>query len=346
MTDIAKLTKKQLSSKDELQKIDLCKKHSCTYWNCILVQPDGSGTRYSAGGNTKENLDKVLEKYESFISFCKVTNPNIQDVELYVPCLPAKYYDKDSAFTCMNVNAINTFEITKNWQKENVIKKELSIFTKKNSEYAKVGTTSLLLELLKVANEGVLTEDYDSNYESILVGHTTSTNSENFNTLIKYNYKDENNARTFCCEVDEFIKEINPKNTDGNAEKANESDFIIDSKGVLTRYVGCEEEVVIPEGVKKIGESAFVYYSSIKKVILPSTLTQIENSAFQFCENLEEVVCSKKISKIGIEAFFGCHKLRTINLPEKLKKIGEQAFKNCWSLKLTTLRKCLYSRQC
>lgn len=53
--------------------------------------------------------------------------------------------------------------------------------------------------------------------------------------------------------------------TAGDAVRANESDFVIDENGVLTRYQGSGGDVVIPDGVASIGEFAFDRCSSLIK---------------------------------------------------------------------------------
>ena len=60
-------------------------------------------------------------------------------------------------------------------------------------------------------------------------------------------------------------------------------------------------EVVIPEGVTKIGKAAFLY-SDVEKVTLPSTLKEIGIRAF-FRSSLQEVTISKGVENIGMGAF-------------------------------------------
>lgn len=55
--------------------------------------------------------------------------------------------------------------------------------------------------------------------------------------------------------------------------------------------------LVIPEGVEKIGFSAFSGWCKLEKLVLPSTVKEIGQWAFQDCSNLKEVVVPK-----GVEA--------------------------------------------
>ena len=79
------------------------------------------------------------------------------------------------------------------------------------------------------------------------------------------------------------------------------SDFVIEN-GVLKKYTGEGGDVVIPEGVKEIGEQAFIWSKS-KKIIVPPSVTKIGETAFMFCENLEDIVLPESIVEIGNNAF-------------------------------------------
>ena len=105
-------------------------------------------------------------------------------------------------------------------------------------------------------------------------------------------------------------------------------DFRIDD-GVLTAYFGDGGEVIIPEGVTKIGTSAFQNCTGLVKVTIPDSVTEIEISAFQKCTGLLEVKFSDNLVWIGDSAFLGCSNLQKIELPEKLEKIGVSAFSSC-----------------
>ena len=57
------------------------------------------------------------------------------------------------------------------------------------------------------------------------------------------------------------------------------NDFIISENGVLKGYNGTSTNVIIPDGVKKIGESAFVHNSVIQSITVPNSVTEIGEQA-------------------------------------------------------------------
>ena len=112
---------------------------------------------------------------------------------------------------------------------------------------------------------------------------------------------------------------------------SNINDFVIEN-GVLTKYIGNDTEVVIPDGVKVIGNFAFESDSPIIHVVVPRTVTKIGHNAFWRCKSLKSIKINGLIKEIGESAFEGCTNLREVRLPDTLKSIGKNAFKDCPNL--------------
>ena len=62
---------------------------------------------------------------------------------------------------------------------------------------------------------------------------------------------------------------------------------IIDN--ILISYSGSEEKVVIPDGVTKVLELAFVGNCEMLSLVIPSSVTDIEENAFWCCHELHYV---------------------------------------------------------
>lgn len=109
---------------------------------------------------------------------------------------------------------------------------------------------------------------------------------------------------------------------------ADENGFQINDQGVLTKYTGSATDVVIPEGVTSIGNSAFYNCGRLTSVSIPKGVTSIGDSAFYNCESLTSVNIPEGVTSIGEYAFAHC-KLQSINIPEGVISIGEDAFASC-----------------
>lgn len=109
--------------------------------------------------------------------------------------------------------------------------------------------------------------------------------------------------------------------------------FEILGSGKLRKYKGLGGNVIIPEGVTSIGESAFYGCSSITKVTIPEGVVNIGYVAFSVCENLEDVEMADTVTNIEEGAFKDCHRLKSITIPNGVKEIGKEAFACCDNLK-------------
>ena len=92
---------------------------------------------------------------------------------------------------------------------------------------------------------------------------------------------------------------------------------------------GLRTEVVIPEGVTEIGESAFSC-SYMPSVRFPSTLKKIGKEAFYFSLNCK-IAFPDGLEVIEDEAFALCNVKSAVILPASIKSIGKKAFDSDWS---------------
>ena len=112
-------------------------------------------------------------------------------------------------------------------------------------------------------------------------------------------------------------------------------DFIIEN-GVLTIYVGIGGDVVIPNGVTRLGEWAFKFCKNLTSITIPNSVTSISNFAFSDCTSLTSIIIPDSVTSIGNWAFEDCHNVREIILSSTaetfdgsdLEKIWNYFFKN------------------
>ena len=115
-------------------------------------------------------------------------------------------------------------------------------------------------------------------------------------------------------------------------------DYSLDGDGIIvTRYIGNETNVVIPESidgrkVTAVGDGAFKRSSVLGSVVIPSTVKTIGSSAFKNCRNLRSVTLGSGVETIGGSAFLGCSALQSIYIPPSVRHVGGYAFAYCTEL--------------
>jgi len=127
------------------------------------------------------------------------------------------------------------------------------------------------------------------------------------------------------------------------------------------------KDLIIPEGVTRIGERAFFCYKQLTSVTLPDSLSSVGSYAFYGCSNLTnvnikdikewcdiefensanplsnskcclngtpvtEVRIPDGITRIGSGAFEECKTLTKVTIPDSVTSIGKNAFSSCSSL--------------
>ena len=108
---------------------------------------------------------------------------------------------------------------------------------------------------------------------------------------------------------------------------------------VLVAYLGSDEVVTVPPGVKAIGEGAFRGNDRVRRVQMDAEVIWIMQEAFMDCTSLEFVSLHDTVDEIGDRAFKGCRSLRDVDkvLADmrycELKRIGDEAFAGCASLR-------------
>lgn len=81
-------------------------------------------------------------------------------------------------------------------------------------------------------------------------------------------------------------------------EGGKELDFGV-RNGVLLRYWGNDEEVIIPEGVTRVAALAFCGNANARRVVVPDGVRVIEEFAFAGCNVLEEVSLPASLASLG-----------------------------------------------
>ena len=112
---------------------------------------------------------------------------------------------------------------------------------------------------------------------------------------------------------------------------------------ILIDGSSAEGDIVIPDGVVKIANSAFSSCYDLKSVTIPNSVTSIGNSAFSNCKSLTSITIPNSVTSIGESAFSDCTSLTSITIPNCVTRIGNEAFYKCTSLTSITIPNCVTS---
>lgn len=130
--------------------------------------------------------------------------------------------------------------------------------------------------------------------------------------------------------------------------------------GVLLKYSGQAEEVIIPSCVRSIadrafegcenlqsvtmsgsvtaiGDCVFLHCQSLKSATIPNCMTRIPIGTFGGCASLQSVTIPDGVTSIENSAFSGCHSLQSVAIPAGVTSIGYEAFCNCRALQSVTI---------
>lgn len=97
-----------------------------------------------------------------------------------------------------------------------------------------------------------------------------------------------------------------------NSKVIDSKDFIIES-GVVIKYLGSSNVVIVPDGVNELSPCLFWDNQKIKEVRLPNSLISISGDTFYNCTNLEKINIPSSCKFMGNNPFAGCPKIKVIN---------------------------------
>ena len=92
---------------------------------------------------------------------------------------------------------------------------------------------------------------------------------------------------------------------------------------------GYMEELIIPNGVTKIGLLAFTNCNNLATLVIPKGVKSIGDNAFMNCYVLKSLDIPEGVTYIGDYAFRYCRKLTYLNIPGSVTHIGYNAFAAC-----------------
>ncbi|MGI6710425.1 MAG: leucine-rich repeat protein [Bacilli bacterium] len=104
---------------------------------------------------------------------------------------------------------------------------------------------------------------------------------------------------------------------------------VINDEVIITRYLGDELKIVIPDeikGKKVVALGAYAFFESlIEEVTLPKDLRIIYPYAFYSSLSLNKVNFNENLEHLSYYVFGRCKNLKTLNLPESIKSLDTYA---------------------
>lgn len=110
--------------------------------------------------------------------------------------------------------------------------------------------------------------------------------------------------------------------------------FYVD-RGVITRdteVVPLVDQLVVPDGVERIGDYLCDHAQNLVSVTLSNTVKEIGEDAFYGCRALEAVDLNYGLETIKEGAFSRCSSLKEIVIPDSVTNIGNGVFIRCENL--------------
>ncbi len=138
----------------------------------------------------------------------------------------------------------------------------------------------------------------------------------------------------YCTSLNNFsVDELN------NSYSSIDGNLFNKEKTALITYAAGKSDYsyTIPDGVKTIGNYAFVGCNSIGNVTIPDCVQSIGDYAFNYCEGLESIKIGNDVKSIGEYAFEDCTSLSSVIMGSSVESIGRCAFYDCDALTSITI---------
>ena len=109
---------------------------------------------------------------------------------------------------------------------------------------------------------------------------------------------------------------------------AGENPFVIMNGILLSAGTVREGDILIPDGVTRISQSAYLDCDGLTSVTIPESVTAIGEYAFAGCNGLTSVTIPESVTSIGESAFESCENLNSVIILNPKCRIDEYVYGN------------------
>lgn len=103
-------------------------------------------------------------------------------------------------------------------------------------------------------------------------------------------------------------------------------EFVIVGDGVLIKYNGKADKIVVPDNVKSIGYNEVFASCGMSEIVIPNSVVYLNEGAFSHCENLKSIVIPDSVIYLGDYLFYESS-VAEITIPASVEKFGNGVFK-------------------
>ena len=104
-------------------------------------------------------------------------------------------------------------------------------------------------------------------------------------------------------------------------------------------FSGCKSLQIesLPDSLVRIGKQAFRDCWGLTSLVIPDTCLYLEDEVFLYCTRLTSVKFQRPVKELGNRLFQNCYNLSFVQLPAEMRAVSEGMFLNCSSLPVITL---------
>lgn len=104
--------------------------------------------------------------------------------------------------------------------------------------------------------------------------------------------------------VPKSLERVGAAAFEGTLWLKSQGEFAV-ANGILIKYQGSAEKVVIPDGVTRVASAAFSHNQTVASVVIPEGVVSLADNVFLNCENLAKIDFPGTLRQVGASCVYG-----------------------------------------